>query len=123
MDGPRVDSSVGGEDDEVAADGCSSRIDAYVVGFARKDNVIEDLLEGGDLGTYEGQVPVVDQVGNVNAVCVEHSANVGYRFDCREMPWDAHTSERVADDEITAARGELAQAQPAVLDTYVDSGL
>src|SRR5690606_1066510 len=70
----------------------------------------------------EGQLAVVDEVGDVEAVVVEHPPHVGHRLRRGQVPGDADAREGVADDQVAAAGVQAPQAEPAVLRADLDAG-
>lgn len=84
--------------------------------------MLEGLAEGGYFGAGEGHGTVIDEVGDVHAVLVEHPPYVPHRLHRGEVPRHADAPEGVADDQVTTAVVHAPQAEPAVLDAYVDTG-
>src|SRR5690606_28961563 len=100
LDRAQVDGPVGGDEDQIAAHRAGRRGAADVGGFAEEGDVSEGVGEGRRLRAGEGQLAVVDEVGDVEAVVVEHPPHVGHRLRRGQVPGDADAREGVADDQV-----------------------
>src|SRR6266542_3770262 len=100
---------VGGEQDEVGYLGAAD-------GGWRGDqrHVPEDRRHRGRFGPGEVGARTVDEVHRVDACLTQHTMNLGHQLPGGEVPRHHEAAERVADDQVAAARRLAGQVDPRV---------